>query len=299
MDKMDFEVIIIGGSYAGLSAAMALGRSLRKVLIIDGGEPCNAQTSHSHNFLTQDGVAPADIAAIGKSQVMKYETIEWLSAFALKVEREGESFKVETSSGDYSAKKVILATGIKDEMPAIPGFKESWGISVVHCPYCHGYEIRGKKTALMADREKVLHMAPMIRNLTNDLTVFTQGEYTFEVDQLEKLQKLGVFINSDPVQSIIHREGAMESIQLENGTSLNFEAMYAPLPFHQSFNLPDELGVEIEESGFIKVNPMQKTTAEGIFACGDNSSGMRSVANAVSTGNIAGAVVNMELVNGG
>src|SRR5690606_19368783 len=144
--------IIIGGSYAGLSAAMALGRSLRKVLIIDAGKPCNRQTPHSHNFITQDGKTPAEISSIARAQVAQYETVTFLSGFAVEGKKTNSGFEIKTEKGEiFESKKLILATGVKDIMSEIPGFAECWGISVIHCPYCHGYEVRNEKTGILAN----------------------------------------------------------------------------------------------------------------------------------------------------
>src|SRR5687767_8830866 len=151
-DKKNFDVIIIGGSYAGLSAAMALGRALRNVLIIDSGKPCNRQTPHSHNFITQDGNSPKQIASVAKEQVAKYNTVEFLDGLATTATKTEKGFEVSTQSGQqFFTKKIILATGLKDNMPAIPGFAECWGITVIHCPYCHGYEVRNVKTGVLGN----------------------------------------------------------------------------------------------------------------------------------------------------
>ncbi|MGE4512522.1 MAG: NAD(P)/FAD-dependent oxidoreductase, partial [Chryseobacterium sp.] len=141
----NFDVIIIGGSYAGLSAGMALGRSLRNVLIIDSEKPCNRQTPHSHNFITQDGKRPKEISDLAKEQVAKYETVSFFNGTVIKTSKNDNGFEVETSYGEkFTAKKIILATGLKDIMPDIEGFSECWGISVIHCPYCHGYEVKDR-----------------------------------------------------------------------------------------------------------------------------------------------------------
>ncbi len=145
----NFDVIIIGGSYSGLSAALALGRSLRHVLIIDSGKPCNEQTPHSHNFLTHDGETPRSIASKAKEEVSKYETVHFHSGLAVRGEKTDSGFEITTEAGEsFTAKKLIFATGVRDIMPEIDGISECWGISVIHCPYCHGYEVRGEKTGL-------------------------------------------------------------------------------------------------------------------------------------------------------
>src|SRR5690606_13835713 len=186
-DNNNFDVIIIGGSYAGLSAAMALRRSLRRVLIIDGGAPCNKQPPHSHNFLTQDGEEPAIIAEKGKIQVLNYNTVQFLEGFAVSGKKTGDGFVVTTRKGEeFNAKKLVFATGIKDIMADIPGFSESWGITLIHCPYCHGYEFRSKKTAIMANGERAFHVASLVNNLTDKLTILTSGKADFNEVQIAK-----------------------------------------------------------------------------------------------------------------
>lgn len=156
----NIDVIIIGGSYAGLSAAMALGRSLRNVLVIDSNSPCNKQTPYSHNFITQDGKKPAEITQLAREQVLNYETVQFVHGRAVSGKIIDDGFSIQMQSGDeYKSKKLIFATGIKDLMPDIRGFEDCWGISAIHCPYCHGYELRGTETALMANGEKAYHLA--------------------------------------------------------------------------------------------------------------------------------------------
>ena len=293
-----FEVIIIGGSYSGLSAAMALGRSLRHVLIIDSSLPCNRQTPHSHNFITQDGVAPNEISQIAKSQVLKYDTISFIEDKAVEGKKTDNTFHILTASGKaFEAKKLIFATGIKDIMPSIKGFSECWGISVVHCPYCHGYEIRNKKTGIIADEDTALHLAPMVNNLTSDLSLLTNGKADFSPEQVSKLNKKNIKIIEKEITEIEHENGNIKNVIFSDHSKASFEATYAPLPFTQHSDIPEILGCELNEQGYIQVDMMQKTSIEGVFACGDNCSRMRSVANAVASGNIAGAVVNMELTN--
>ncbi|WP_010521248.1 NAD(P)/FAD-dependent oxidoreductase [Aquimarina agarivorans] len=296
MEKKKFEVIIIGGSYAGLSSAMALGRSLRNTLIIDAGKPCNKQTPHSHNFLTQDGSTPKEISEIAKNQVTKYNSVKFYNGLAISGKRSKSGFEITTSKGDvFTAKKLVIATGIKDLMPNINGFSQCWGISVVHCPYCHGYEIRNKKTAIIANGERAFHLASLVNNLTKEITIITSGTKDFEENQLEKLKRYNIKIVEKEISEIEHQNGQLEKIVFKDGCTENFECAYASVPFEQNSNIPKELSCELTENGHVKVNFMQKTTEEGIFACGDNSTMMRSVAIAVSSGNISGAVINNEL----
>src|SRR5690606_25607991 len=154
------DVVIIGGSYAGLSAAMALGRSMREVLVIDSGKPCNAQTPHSHNFLTQDGRTPYEIAAIGRDQLSAYPSVKIVNDIATSGRRTDSGFAIDLASGEtVSARKLIFTTGVRDQLPTIPGVDECWGISVIHCPYCHGYEYWRQQTSVLADGELPMQSA--------------------------------------------------------------------------------------------------------------------------------------------
>ena len=297
-NENNFEVIIVGGSYAGLSAAMALGRSMRKVLIIDSGLPCNRQTPHSHNFITQDGEKPSVIAEKAKKQVLQYPTVKFLNALAVSGRKNENGFEVTTQTDEkFLAKKLIFATGIKDTMPNIPGFAECWGISVVHCPYCHGYELRDLKTAIIANGEKAIHLSSLVSNLTDNITVLTSGKAEFSIDQIEKLKQHNIEIVETEITEVEHQNGKVKNIIFKTGIKTIFDAIYAAIPFTQHSNIPDLLGCELTEQGYIKIDGFQKTTAEGVFACGDNSAMMRSVANAVYSGNLTGAVVNKELTN--
>lgn len=296
METTKFEVIIVGGSYAGLSCAMALGRSLRKTLIIDSGKPCNQQTPHSHNYLTQDGSTPKEISEIAKSQLKKYDRVKFYNGLAISGKRIENGFEITTSKGAvFSAKKLVFASGIKDLMPAINGFSDCWGISVVHCPYCHGYEIRNKKTAIIANGERAFHLASLVNNLTKKITLLTSGVKDFKEDQLKKLKQHNIQIIEKEISAIEHLNGQLEKVVFTDGSSENFECAYSSIPFEQNSTIPSELGCKLTENGLIEVDLMQKTTEGGVFACGDNSSKLRSVANAVYGGNITGAMINNEL----
>lgn len=293
--KKHFDVIIIGGSYAGLSAAMALGRSLRKVLIIDSGSPCNRQTPHSHNFLTQDGETPASIAAKAKEQVLQYKTINFFNGTAVSGKKIENGFVIDVASGEsYSAKKLIFATGIKDLLPPIKGFSACWGITVIHCPYCHGYEFRNEKTGILANGERAFHLAVLVRNLTDMVTLITnKAELTEE--QVSRLQAKKVTIVEKEVVEMVHQNGHLQHLVFADGSTEPFTAVYAAVPFEQHSDIPVSLGCELTEQGFIKVDMFQKTSINGVFACGDNTNPMRSVAAAVAAGNLAGAMINREL----
>lgn len=296
-DSKNFDVIIIGGSYAGLSSAMALGRSMRNVLIIDSGLPCNRQTPHSHNFITQDGVKPSEIAEKARTQVLTYDTIKIINDLAVSGQRTKNGFIISTKSGEkFEAKKLVFATGIKDIMPNIKGFSECWGISVIHCPYCHGYEYRNVKTGILSNGENAFHLAPLVNNLTNDLTILSTGKADFTSEQLAKLDKHNIRIIEKEILEIEHESGYIKNVIFKDDSKMNFDAIYAVIPFKQHSDIPVSLGCELTEQGYIRVDNFQETNIKGVFACGDNS-GMRSIANAVYTGGMTGSIVNKKLAD--
>ena len=298
MEQKHFEVIIIGGSYSGLSAAMSLGRSLRQVLVIDSGLPCNRQTPHSHNFITQDGEKPAVISAKAKLQVDVYKTVQFYNGLATKALKTEKGFEIETESGEiFTAKKVLFATGVKDLLPQIEGFADCWGISVLHCPYCHGYEVKNEKTAIIANGEMGFEFAKLISNWTKDLRLCTNGKSELTSEQTESLKKHGVLILEEEIDSLENKDGYVSNIIFINREKVEVKAVYARVPFEQHCKLPQDLGCETNEQGYLKVDFMQKTTVPGIFGSGDATTQMRSVALAVSSGSFAGAVINKELID--
>lgn len=288
-----FDVIIIGGSYAGLSSAMALGRALRNVLIIDSGLPCDRQTPHSHNFITQDGEKPGIIAEKAKAQVLKYDTVKFLNDLATNGKKTENGFEITTKSGEiFETKKLVFATGVKDIMPEIKGFSKCWGISVIHCPYCHGYEVKNEKTGILANGNVAYHYAQLIRNLTKDLTIFTNGKAEFTQEQQNKLTRHNIPIIEKEIACIKHENGNVREIVFRDNSTFRLKAIYSRPDFEQHCKIPETLGCELTEQGLLKVDMFQKTTVKDIFACGDSASPMRSVAYAVATGNIVGSMLN-------
>lgn len=296
MEKNQFDVIIVGGSYSGLAAGMALGRALRNVLIIDDGKPCNRFTPHSHNFLTQDGNVPGEIASIARTQVEKYDTVHFLNARATTGVKTQHGYKIQVESGEtFTAGKLVFATGIRDMLPPIPGVSECWGKSALHCPYCHGYEVRNEKTGILGNGEYGFEFSALITNWTKNLTLFTNGPSTLTVNQTEKLKSKSISIIEKEIETLEHNNGQLSALVFRDGTRTSLSALYIRAPFEQHCSIPQQLGCKLDEDGYLEVNPAQKTTVDGIYACGDNVTRSRSVANAVSMGTIAGMMVNKEM----
>ncbi len=295
--KHSFDVIVVGGSYAGLSASLALGRSRRNVLIIDSGNPCNAQTPHSHNFLTQDGKTPLQIARLGKEQVLMYPTVSYDQDLVVSVHKEFDQFHVHTESGkSFSSRKLLLATGIKDAMPDLEGFKACWGISVLHCPYCHGYEVRDTTIGVLSSGNEAIEWIKVLQNWSKDLILFTDGGPAFSNEQTEFLSKLSISIVKSPLKSLIHEGGYLNGVELMDGTFISLKAIFARVPFTHVTDIANQLGCAFADNNLIKVDELGKTNVEGVYAAGDNSQLYRSVSLAVSSGTKSGVGINKELI---
>lgn len=292
-----FEAVIVGGSYAGLAAGMTLGRSLRKTLIVDSGNPCNAQTPLTHNFLTEDGVPPLAIKLKAKNQVLNYETVTYREASVTQVEKRDKDFLVKLQDGSfYTCEKILFATGIKDVFPEINGFEDCWGISILHCPYCHGYEFRGKKTAVLAKGETAFEFSGVIQHWAGKLTVVTNGDSELTSHQKEEMQKLNIDVIEKEIADLRHQDGQLHSIKFKDDSLLEVDALYAKLPFEQHSEIPAQLGCEFTDLGHVSVNDFGETTVNGVYAAGDNCTPMRAVSMAAFSGHKAGAAINVELI---
>ncbi len=295
--REDYDVIIIGGSNAGLSAALLLGRSLRRVLVIDAGKPCNQQTPHSHGFLTRDGETPAAISAIARAQVSHYPTVQFLADTVISTAQVPSGFTVTTADGVvFSARKLLLATGVADIMPDLPGFAECWGISVLHCPYCHGYEVHSQPLGILANGEMAYDLATLIQHWSSQLTLYTNGPSMLTDEQRVTLEQLHIPIIETPVAAIEHEAGQLTALLFTDGTRVHPKAIFARVPFRHHTDLADQLGCTMTKNGLIQASEFGETNVPGLFAAGDVTNPFRQVALAVANGAKAAAWINRELI---
>ncbi len=298
MTKIEnFDVIIIGGSYAGLSAALSLGRALRKVMVIDSGNPCNKQTPHSHNFLTRDGETPAQILNKARKEVLSYPSVTLEKGRVVAVTKNNGHFKLQTEEKAlFSANKIVFATGLIDIIPEIAGFAECWGISILHCPYCHGFENKNLPTGVFANGQAGYDQAKFLSNWTKDLVLYTDGKSTLTDEQTANLERRNIPIVEKEIEGFEHSSGKISHIVYKDGSKQALKVLYASPEVKQQSELPCELGCEFTEHGRIEVDIFHKTTVEGIYAAGDNSSLGRAVPVAVAAGSVAGVMLNKELI---
>lgn len=288
---MLYEVIIVGGSYAGLSAAMALGRARCRVLVIDAGLPRNRFAPHAHNLLLHDGDAPADLAARARQQLAAYPTVQLLAAEATAVEKllDGTFAVCTAQHGSARGETLALATGLRDELPPVPGFAECWGKSIVHCPYCHGYEVADQPTGLWFNGEQVGEVAQLLLNWTRNLTVFTNGPATFGAPVRAQLAAWRVPVVETPVAAVAQAGGQLQGLRLADGRLVAVPVLYARLPWRQASALPAQLGCVLTESNLLQIDAQNQTTVPGVYALGDNCSPLHQLVQAMAAGNAVGA----------
>jgi thioredoxin reductase len=236
---MTHDVIILGGSYAGLSAGLQLARARRSVLVIDTGMRRNRFAATSHGFLTQDGSAPAEIAAEARSQLMEYRSVEWLQTAAISAERVQDGFKVALQQGpDVTGKRLVLATGVTDVLPDLDGLAERWGRSVFHCPYCHGYELDQGRIGVLATSPLSMHQALMLPDW-GPTTFFLNGAFEPDADQLQQLAWRNVTLEHGLIDRI---EGERVDVVMKDGRVLPMDGIFTTTRTVVSAPFSEQLG---------------------------------------------------------
>lgn len=289
MIHIDFAVI--GGSYAGMAAALQLARARRKVLVVDAGQRRNrfvdAAGGTSHGYLSQDGRAPAEIAADAREQLMNYPSVEWLhgNADRARVAADGR-LEFEVGSQAISAQRLIIATGVRDELPPVPGLAERWGRSVFHCPYCHGYEADAGAIGIIAASPLALHHAIMLPDWGRP-TLFLNGNYTPSADDLAAIARRGTQIEPVPIARI----DGFADVVLQDGRTLRMNGLFTQPHTVMSSPVAEQLGCALEDGpmgAFIKVDEGKATSVPNVFACGDAARAAGNVTLAVADGAMAG-----------
>lgn len=303
---MLYDVLIVGGGPGGLSAALALGRARKRVLLADAGPRRNAAAVHIHNFVTRDGTPPETFRRIGREQLMTYPNVEVRDAHVASITGTRGAFEVALDSGTVTARRIMLCTGMVDEMLPIEGFAELWGSAIFQCPYCHGWEAQDTRWGYVAREPHAAHMLPFalqLRGWTRDVRVFTDA--TFDVPEAVRasLDAAGITLHTSPVKRIVSRGDAIEAVELSNGEAVPVDAIFAHPPQRQ-VALVRALGLDLDDDGFVRVDPMRReTSVPGIYAAGDLTTRMQgaSIASgaAVHTAAMLNLDVTMELVSSG
>ncbi|SMF50116.1 NAD(P)/FAD-dependent oxidoreductase [Streptomyces sp. Amel2xC10] len=295
-----YEAIVIGGGAAGLSAALVLGRARRRTLVVDAGEPRNAPAAHMHGYLSRDGMAPADFLAAGREEIARYG-VDLVRDRAVDVVRDADFAVVLAGGRTVRARQLVVATGLKDELPPLPGLAERFGRDVLHCPYCHGWEVRDRAFGVLATTPLSVHQALMVTQWSKDVTLFlhTVAEEDLSDDDLRRLAAAGVRVVPGEVAGPTVENDRLTGVRLLDGTEYAREVLFVAPRAVPRTDLPARLGAEMTETPFGTypvVDAQGRTTVPGLWAAGNASGFAEQVVNAASRGYRAGAAINGELL---
>src|SRR5262245_25189185 len=296
---MSYDVIVIGGSFAGLSAALQLARARRRVLVLDSGQPRNRFAQSSHGLFGHDGQTPSAILANARSQLLSYGTVSFTEDLATHAARTGEDFVVTVASGAvHTASRLILATGVRDELAPIPGLQERWGISVLHCFYCHGYEVAGRRLAVLATSDRALHTAILLPDWSEHVTLFTNGVLSLSAEQLDELHRRGCSVEAKPVVALLGDPPALSGLRLDDGRIIPVDAVFTNPRTRMASSLAEQLGCEFDEGpsgAFIRTGADKQTTVSGVYAAGDAARPGHNASWAAADGVTAGISAHQSL----
>ena len=296
---MSYDVIVIGGSFAGLSAALQLARARRRVLVLDSGEPRNRFAQFAHGLFGHDGEPPSVLLAKAREQLLSYGTVSFKEGLATHAARTGEEFSVTVAGGAvHTASRLILANGVRDELAPIPGMQERWGISVLHCFYCHGYEVAGQRLGVLATSDRALQTAILLPDWSEHVTLFTNGSLSLNPDQLAELQTRGVSVETKPVVALVGEPPALSGLRLDDGRIIPVDAVFTNPRTRIASSIAEQLGCEFDEGpsgAFIRTGADKQTTVWGVYAAGDAARPGHNASWAAADGVTAGISAHQSL----
>jgi thioredoxin reductase len=298
-----YDVVVVGGGAAGLSGAVALARFRRSVLVIDAGDPRNAQAGHVHNFLTRDGTPPAEIYAIGHGEVTKYGGRVELGQVTA-IWREHGGFCVEIGDRTIAARRILVATGLRDELPDIPGLAARWGTDVLHCPYCHGWEVRDRRIGVLTTGPAAVHQALLFRQLSPHVTVLQHSGPALSEEQLEQLHALGIAVVTGEVVQVESDTRGLTAVRLADGAQVQVDALIVAPRFTARAELLAPLGLKPVEvlmdehvlGTRVEADATGATAVAGVWVAGNITDMQAQVVTSAAAGLGAGAAINADLV---
>lgn len=301
MDTTRYDVVIVGGGAAGLSAATTLGRALRSVLVIDSGTPRNGPAAGIHGYISRDGMNPRELLTIGRSEVLSYGGTV-VDGDAVSARRTPDGFEVILGDARrFAGRRLLVTTGLTDELPPIDGLREQWGKGVVHCPYCHGWEIRGQRIGVLGTGPLSVHQALLFRQWTGDITLFLNDTVEPTDEEWDKLAARSVRVVDGAVASVDAVEGVLTGLTLRQGSSFDVQALAVGTRMEARSALLESLGLspQVHPSGagrYIEADAMGATAVRGVYAGGNASNLMAQVITAAAEGAMAGARINADLI---
>lgn len=273
-----YDSVVVGGGVAGLSAALVLGRARRRTLLVDAGRQSNRAAPHVGGLLGHDGTPPGELYELGRSQVEAYDAVEFREGRVVRAGGDDDGFLVALASGEQvRARTLVLATGMSYELPEVPGFRELWGDAVFHCPFCHGWDVR--------DRVVAVHASPP--EIAEKLGILL-GAWTDDV----------IVVDPEAITGVRTEGGELRALVQEDGSEIECEAVLVHVPLRRRDDLAEQLGLELTDAGFVRVDGEAHTSVPGVYAAGDLAVAPQQVAVALGSGHTAGLVATRELLIG-
>jgi thioredoxin reductase len=292
----EYEVVVVGGGPAGLSAALVLSRARRQVAVVDAGAPRNAPATHMHGFLSRDGLPPSELLAIGRQEVARYGGLMIDGQVAGIAPETGTGFCVLLADGRLMiTRRVLVATGLRDELPDIPGVRERWGRDLLHCPYCHGYEVRDQPVAVLGGTPDAVQHAQLIRQWSSDLLLFPHTD-TLPPNQRERLGVRGIGVVEGAVRRLVVTDDRLSGVELEDGRVLRRAAVFVRPRFVPNNELLAALGCATDELGWVLTDAVGRTTVPGVWVAGNAANPRAQVITAAGEGSAAAIALNADLV---
>ena len=291
-----YDVTIIGAGAAGLSAALVLSRARRKVLVVDAGAPRNAPATHMHGYLSRDGFPPGDLRAAGRTEVEHYGG-EIVDGTVAKLAPDGRSaFSVLLSDGQrISARRLLVSTGLRDDLPKIPGLWERWARDVLHCPYCHGHEVRDRPLGVLGGTPGAVRYAQIVRQWTHDLVYLTPPD-TLTATERSELAARGIGVVEGTVEHLVIDDDQLRGVRLHDGRTVPRDALFVPPVFVPSSRLLVDLGCDADDAGWVTTDPSGRTSIAGVWAAGNVVDPRAQVITAAGAGSAAAIALNADLV---
>lgn len=292
-----YDVAVIGGGAAGLSAALVLSRARRKVLVVDAGTPRNAPATQLHGYLSRDGIPPAELLASGRREVKTYGG-EIISGTVTDIVPDGRTgFWVLLADGQpISARRLLVATGLRDELPDIPGLRDRWARDVLHCPYCHGHEVRDRQLGVIGGTPESVRYAQIVRQWTHDLVYFTPPD-TLTATERTQLLARAIGVVEGTIEQLVIDEDHLRGVQMHDGRAIPRDALFVPPRFVPNHDLLTGLSCTLEADGWVSVDATGRTSVPGVWAAGNIVDPRAQVITAAGAGSAAAIALNADLVD--
>jgi thioredoxin reductase len=296
MGMTQYDVVVIGGGAAGLSAALVLSRARRKVLVVDAGMPRNAPAAHMHGYLSRDGLAPGELLAVGRTEVKSYGG-DIVAGTVTDLGPDGDAgFRVLLSDRQrISARRLLVTTGLRDELPDISGLRDRWARDVLHCPYCHGHEVRDRRLGVLGGTSGAVRYAQIVRQWTPDLVYFTPPG-TLTTDERTQLAARAITVVESAIERLIVDDDQLRGVQLDDGRVVLRDALFVPPRFVPNSHLLVGLGCDVDDDGWITTDGTGRTTVPGVWAAGNVVDPRAQVITAAGAGSAAAIALNADLV---